>query len=139
MSRYNASLKAKQDWSHRVAPRALTKLTFGVCHSLQVKILNPFVPVDFAESAVRAIPDTEDFLKDIGHLVTEDEIMHLKSKEVTLEEKDFVDPTLVFEDESRSPATSLSGMECFVYVCIFVMFECFMSVSLCLLFCNNLI
>lgn len=75
----------------------------SVClsNTLQVKILNPLVPVDFAESAIRAIPDTEDFISDIGHMATEDEIMHLQNKEVTLEEKDFVDPTLVFEDNGK--------------------------------------
>lgn len=57
--------------------------------------------MDFAESAVRAIPDTEDFISNIGHMATEDEIMHLQKKEIRLEEKDFVDPTLVFEDNGE--------------------------------------
>lgn len=59
--------------------------------------MNPLLPADFHGSGVHAVPETEDFIASIGHLATEDEILHLQS-EVELSEKDFVDPTLVFED-----------------------------------------
>jgi hypothetical protein len=59
--------------------------------------MNPLLPADFQDSRVHTVPETEDFIASIGHLATEDEILHLQS-EVELSEKDFVDPTLVFED-----------------------------------------
>lgn len=59
------------------------------------------MPVDYAEQGARAIPETEEFLEEIGHLATEDEIMHLQDRTITLEERDFVDPGLVFEDNGK--------------------------------------
>eukprot|EP00879_Flechtneria_rotunda_P021333 GHRR01022483.1.p1 GENE.GHRR01022483.1~~GHRR01022483.1.p1 ORF type:complete len:329 (+),score=83.13 GHRR01022483.1:801-1787(+) len=68
---------------------------------VKVKIMNPLLPADYHNDyAVRAVPDTEEFLEAIGHLATEDEILHLKN-EVSLEEADFVDPTLMFEDDRK--------------------------------------
>jgi hypothetical protein len=64
--------------------------------------MNPLLPADFQDSRVHAVPETEDFIAAIGHLATEDEILHLQS-EVELSEKDFVDPTLVFEDRGGFP------------------------------------
>jgi hypothetical protein len=62
--------------------------------------MNPLLPADFHAGGVHAVPETEDFIASIGHLATEDEILHLQS-EVELSEKDFVDPTLVFEDRGE--------------------------------------
>ncbi|KAF6258366.1 hypothetical protein COO60DRAFT_1126344 [Scenedesmus sp. NREL 46B-D3] len=64
---------------------------------VKVAVMNPLLPADFHGSGVHAVPETEDFIASIGHLATENEILHLQS-EVELSEKDFVDPTLVFED-----------------------------------------
>lgn len=68
--------------------------------------MNPLLPADFNAGGVHAVPETEDFIKAIGHLATEDEILHLQS-EVELAEKDFVDPTLVFEDGGEGAAVAV--------------------------------
>jgi hypothetical protein len=59
--------------------------------------MNPLLPADLQDFRVHDVPETEDFIASIGHLATEDEILHLQGA-VELSEKDFVDPTLVFED-----------------------------------------
>lgn len=62
--------------------------------------MNPLLPADLPRAGSRAIPDTEEFLSSIGHMAARDELLAL-APGVELGERDFVDPSLVFEDDGE--------------------------------------
>ena len=46
---------------------------------LQAKILNPLLPMDFHNDVkVHVVPETEDFIKTIGHMATEKDILYMQ-------------------------------------------------------------
>uniref|UniRef100_A0A383WNE2 Uncharacterized protein n=1 Tax=Tetradesmus obliquus TaxID=3088 RepID=A0A383WNE2_TETOB len=91
-------IREGETWSHeQIMDLIVGGGKFVHPDKVKVAVMNPLLPADFNAGGVHAVPETEDFIKAIGHLATEDEILHLQS-EVELAEKDFVDPTLVFED-----------------------------------------
>jgi hypothetical protein len=51
---------------------------------------------------------TEDYIRGLGHLATEDEILHLNMG-LDLNEADFVDPTAVFQDTGNADLAVQGG------------------------------
>lgn len=46
---------------------------------LQARVLNPLLPMDFHNDIrVHVVPETEEFIKRIGHMATEEDIMYLQ-------------------------------------------------------------
>jgi hypothetical protein len=49
---------------------------------VQAKVLNPLLPMDFHNDVkVHVVPETEDFIKTIGHMATEEDILYMQVRE----------------------------------------------------------
>eukprot|EP00775_Hariotina_reticulata_P004394 gene4394-4647_t len=67
-----------------------------------VTTLNPLMGADYHNDyGVTAVPETEDYIRGLGHMATEDEILHLNAG-LELSEEDFADPAAVFEDAANA-------------------------------------
>lgn len=72
------------------------------CAPDQVYIDNPLMIADYHNTygINYAIPDTEEFIENIGRMMDDKMVVKL-DQEVSFEEQDFVDPHMMFSDEGK--------------------------------------
>ena len=59
--------------------RLLTAAPGTLLCALQAKVLNPLLPMDFHNDVrVHVVPETEEFIKMIGHMATEEDIQYMQ-------------------------------------------------------------